>query len=347
MKKDKKITTSKRTCTIFTLPGYYNYGNRLQLFALTKVLNKLGFKTYAYKRKTFKSIIKEFLKHNTPLGLFNKKEVKLKKFTRKYIREKSIIKQTDYSVVGSDQVWNPNFFKNRPFLIDVPNESVKVSYAASIGKETLTEDELSRFKASLNNYKRISVRERSAKDLLQPITDKEIEVVLDPTLLLSKEDYIKLEKKPKNIETGEKYILCYILGGTEQMDAINTFALEHGYRIIPFSDRNDSRYGVEEFLYLIHHAALICTDSFHACVFSIIFERPFVAFRRTGKHSYMFTRLQNLINTFELKNREYNGTSITKENVNLDYSKVNSILETRRKESLRYLKTALEVEDEN
>lgn len=332
---------------IFTLEGYFNYGNRLQLFALSKTLKNLsGSSITSYWPKTFKSRIKELLRYKLHLLGNCKKEIKLKDFTKKYICKNVKSLKCSYSVIGSDQVWNPDYLKSRLYLLNVPNNSIKISYAASIGKEQLTEVELSCFKKALKDYKAISVREKSAKDLLQPLTDKKVEVVLDPTLLVDKSEYEKLEKRPKNLRENEKYILCYILGGREQMDAINKCAKENNYKIILFSDKKDSDYGVEEFLYLIHHAELICTDSFHACVFSFIFEKPFVAFKRTGAANYMYTRLQNLIDTFELKNREFNGKEISEKNLNADYNNAKKILKKEQEKSLNFLRKALDIKNE-
>ncbi len=332
---------------VFTLNGYFNYGNRLQLFALAKVLNRMNRKkNYVFWPRSFSQKIKEFLKFNTRLFGDYRKEAKLKRFTKKNIGKNTGNPKCDYSIVGSDQVWNPDYLRTRPFLLNVPNNSIKIAYAASIGKEELNKDELDRFREALKDYKAISVRERSAKELLQPLTDKKVEVVLDPTLLLDKTEYEKLETKPDDIKENEKYVFCYILGGREQMDAIKEFADKKGYKVLLFSDKSGSSYGIEEFLYLIHHAELICTDSFHACVFSFIFEKPFVAFRRTGTADYMYTRLQNLIETFELKGREFNGKNITSENVKADYSEAKKILEKEQKKSMEFLKNALGVCDE-
>lgn len=332
---------------IFTLEGYFNYGNRLQLFALSATIKRLTKKTASiYLPQKFKTKVKEFLKHNTHILGVYEKEIKLKRFTKKNIGKNTGNSKCDYSIVGSDQVWNPDYLRARPFLLDVPNNGVKIAYAASIGKEELNKDELDRFREALKDYKAISVREKSAKELLQPLTDKKVEVVLDPTLLLDKTEYEKLETRPDDIKENEKYVFCYILGGREQMDAINKFAKEKGYKVLLFSDKSGSSYGVEEFLYLIHHAELICTDSFHACVFSFIFGKPFVAFKRTGTADYMYTRLQNLIETFELKGREFNGKNITNENIKADYSEAKKILEKEQKKSMDFLKKALEVRDE-
>jgi exopolysaccharide biosynthesis predicted pyruvyltransferase EpsI len=216
-----------------------------------------------------------------------------------------------------------------------------------MGISSLEPQQKKMFEEMLSRFKNISVREQSAKDILQPLTSKKIDVVLDPTLLLERSQYELIEQKPKDLKEGQKYILCYILGGKEQQSVINEYAMKHGLQVILFSDKRDSNYGVEEFLYLINHAELICTDSFHACVFSLIFERPFVAFKRTGVSNYMYTRLQNLIDIFALKNREFNGMEITEDNLKVDYSEAKKILKKKQEESLDFIKKALEIENEN
>lgn len=335
---------------IFTLSGYFNYGNRLQLFVLNRVLeNMIGRKAKikAYRKKRLRSRFKDFVEYRTPLKIKFQKESKLYRFTKKCIVSETNNAKCDYAVFGSDQIWNPDFFKNKPWLLGDGVDGRKIAYAASIGRDELSKEQLKMFEQKLKSFKAISVREKAAQKLLQPLTNKPVEVVLDPTLLLDAKEYEILEKKPKNITEGEKYILCYILGEREYIKAIENFAQEHNCRIILFSDQKESSYGVEEFLYLIHHAELICTDSFHACVFSFIFERPFVAFRRSGKHNDMYSRLQNLIDTFKLKNREFNGKEITKENLTVDYTEAKKILMKERQKSLEFLTKALGVKNES
>lgn len=336
------MTKRDSNCGIYTLNGYNNYGNRLQLFALAKVLKKLGHETKVYWPKTMKDSLKYFLKQKTPLVARYPKEKKLRRFSKSYI-PKITKKCQDVAIIGSDQVWNPKYLLTRPYLLNVPGDGVKISYAASIGKEEFTNEQKEMFSKALKNYAAISVREQSAKKLLQPLLpEKKIEVVLDPTLLLDKKEYEALEKKPKNLESGERYILCYILGNRDHQKAIEKFARDNNYKVIIFSDKRDSNYGIEEFLYLVHHAQLICTDSFHACVFSFVFDKPFVAFKRTGESNYMYTRLQNLFDTFKLTNREFNGEEISRENLIVDYSEAKDILKKEREKSINFLKNALE-----
>lgn len=331
----------KKTININTLNGYFNYGNRLQLFALSRILSRCDYNIFTYWPRSKKELLKALLKYYTPVALFYRKEMKLKKFTRKYL-PKHKQKSADISIYGSDQIWNPRFVEKRPYLLGDVSAGFKISYAASMGVENINKNQSEMFRDRLSSFNAISVREQSVKQILQPLINKEIEVVLDPTLLLHRKEYEELEQKPKNIDKNEKYALCYILGNHEQQSVIEKYAKERDLKVILFSDKRDSDYGVEEFLYLIHHAELICTDSFHACVFSFIFERPFVAFRRTGEANYMYTRLQNLIDTFKLKNREFDGKEITEENLEVDYIEAKKILKKEQEKSLNFLRRALE-----
>ena len=334
---------------IITLNGYFNYGNRLQNYALTKTLKDFNLIVVNEWFMSKKERIKHLIIYKTPIRHLSKKRDKLYIFTRKYLSPKLAKKDRalDYTIIGSDQVWNPNIItQNQYLLMPYHKDSKLLSYAASMGVQQIDQHQEQVFKKYLRYYSNISVREHSAKKILQPFVNKAIEVVLDPTLLLNKADYDLLEKKPKDVKEDEKYILCYILGNRDHEDLIRKFANKKGYRVIVFSDKKGSAYGIEEFLYLVHHARLICTDSFHACVFSFIFERPFIAFKRTGKENYMYTRLQNLIETFKLKNREFNGKEITKENLEVDYTEAKKILKKEQKKSLNFLKRALEIGNE-
>lgn len=327
--------------TIFTIKGYFNYGNRLQLFALASVIARFDKDILVYEPKNIKNKLKEFMKYTIPFRMKDRKERKIKYFSKKYIPKVTHSKNYGCAIVGSDQVWNPEWFNGQLYLLNIPNGVENISYAASIGVENLTDGQKKIFKEALKNYRAISVREKSAKELLQPLTEKKIEVVLDPTLLLDKAEYEKLEKRPKNIAEGEKYILCYMLGDHDHQLAIERFAKKNNYRLIVFSDKEGSSYGVEEFLYLIDHAELICTDSFHACVFSFIYDRPFIAFKRTGEADYMYSRLRNFMDIFNLEKHEYDGFDINKEKLECDYTKGKKILAKEREKSLRFLKEAL------
>ena len=182
--------------SIVTLNGFFNYGNRLQLFALSKTLEFFADDTTVYWPRTRSERTKEIIKYCFLSNRY-RKESRLWHFTISNISKiKGEIRGIE--VHGSDQIWNPNYYSKTPYLLDV-SSSKAISYAASIGTEKLNNEQKKAFSRALKSYRAISVREQSAKDLLQPLTDKKIEVVLDPTLLLGREEYERLEKKPKNL----------------------------------------------------------------------------------------------------------------------------------------------------
>ena len=224
----------------------------------------------------------------------------------------------------------------------------KISYAASFGISSIPEMKKIYVSNELKRFKAISVREDDGKKIVENLTNRnDIEVVIDPTMLLSKNDWKEISKKPKNM-TEKKYILNYFLGdiSKNKADIINKFAEDNNYEVINILDKNSKYYecGPSEFLYLIDNAELICTDSFHSCVFSILFDKSFVVFdRENEKHQTMSSRIETLINKFKLDNRKFNGIEITKENICHDYTNAYKVLDEERKKANEFLKKALDI----
>lgn len=340
---------------IYTLNSNDNYGNKLQNYALKKSIEKYGYNVetiwFEEEYSLIKTIIKEILFHNKKYH----RQTKFEKFTRKYLNRKIFNGDSnyyDYFVVGSDQVWNYNFkgVKNKlsKYFLKFSPMKKNIAYAASIGVDTIDDKFREKFIDGMKNIKNISVREDQAAIALKDgITDKEIEVVLDPTMLLTKEEWEKIMKKPKQIKN-KKYILNYFLGeqSIEKKSVIEKIAQENDCEIINILDKNDPYYTCDpsEFLYLEKNAFLICTDSFHSSVFSIIFDRPFVVFYREqdGVKS-MGSRIDTLISKFCLENRVYNGKKITKENLSHNYSKAYKILEKEKEKSLKFIEKSLDI----
>ena len=162
-------------------------------------------------------------------------------------------------------------------------------------------------------------------------------------MLLTNDEWSKLAKRPKQLTT-DKYILNYFLGelSEQRKSEIERIARENDCEIINILDKNGPFYetGPSEFLYLEQNAFLICTDSFHSSVFSILFNRPFIVFNREDINKSMNSRIDTLINTFKLTNRNYEGR-ITEDNLNHDYSEAFKILDMKRMEAKEYLRNAL------
>jgi hypothetical protein len=190
----------------------------------------------------------------------------------------------------------------------------------------------------------ISVREEKGKELANQLTGREdIYLHLDPTLLLRAEEWKKIEKKPK-LYDGGNYILKYFLGEKDSKinQDIEKFAKANKLTIIDVISQDSPYYniGPSEFLFLERNAEVIITDSFHACVFAILNERPFVVVERKEKNfQSMGSRIDTLLDKFHLENRRYDAGSLDETaGTPINYTRVNEILEIERNDSIQYLK---------
>lgn len=336
---------------IVTLNGYFNFGNRLQNYALTKTLENLDFDVYTIWHKNKTNVMKDFIKSKL---IFMRKYNRFKhfyKFSKKNMKELLFslnnLEKMDYYIVGSDQVWNYNYIQKDHTYFKPYKSKPTFSYSASLGTKDIPKEYWRDYQEMLKDYKSISVREENGKQILKEILNRDdIEVMLDPTLLLDKEQWTKVAKKPHNLDESEKYIFTYFLGDLKnaEKNIIQDFAKANNCKVIDILDEKSKLYscGPEEFIYLIKNCFLVCTDSFHACVFSIIFNRPFIVFKRQGKSDYMYSRIENLLTQFRIKNREFNGL-ISKSNLRCDYSEAYDILNKEKEKAFKYLKNNLDI----
>ncbi len=349
---------------IITMIGLNNYGNRLQNYALQETLKRLGYdcytlynREYCNNRKFFVlRNIKHFLKKNKSINKNREKHFiefneKFIQFYNKRITAYSSLKNFDYLISGSDQVWNPYMGGLRD--LDTQNmrtKAKKISYAASFGISSLEKKHEKIILKNISKFQAISVRELQGKKLLENILkNKKIEVLVDPTLLLSKQDWEQIMQQPKAF-TNKKYILNYFLGEISPTvkKEINQIAEKYHCDIINLLDQTDPFYecGPSEFLFLEKNAFLICTDSFHSSLFAFLFDVPFIVFDRKQQNlKNINSRIETLINTFKLENREYDGESIKDKNIKHDYKKSYEILKIEIEKSLKFLKNALDCEN--
>lgn len=232
----------------------------------------------------------------------------------------SIVKlcaQFDVFICGSDQIWNPEFARNAYFLDFVDNTKAKIAYAASVGKNTLNDKEVRVLKSKLQSFDAISIRENSMCNILRQQCGIETDWVLDPTLLLSANEWDAIAE-PSGIP--DDYIFTYFLGDdTKQRDAVKEFANRKGCKIVTIPHIHN-RYSVADsdfadinlydvtpalFVGLIKGAKYIITDSFHASVFSIIYRKQFVVLERNLMRSKqrMNSRIMSLLTIFNIENR--------------------------------------------
>lgn len=151
----------KKKVSIITLNGYSNYGNRLQLFALSDVVSSLGCDVSVVWPQKVSKMIKGLIKRSPIFRSFFKKEYKLWRFTKKYVVNNDD-KNEEYVIVGSDQVWNPEYIAKNSYLVPKDKKN-KISYAASMGVDDLQLDQKRFFSNMISDFIAISVREQSAK----------------------------------------------------------------------------------------------------------------------------------------------------------------------------------------
>lgn len=350
----------------------YNYGGVLQFYALQRILKSKNIecdilffnndeKVSYYELSARKKILLNVKiaiyscfdgKRNIIDENIRKRKLKIDEFKRQYyspvINETNIsYSEYDAIVCGSDQIWNPNWARRRCFLEFVPDEINKVIYAASLGCESMSKEQKAQFEPRIERIQYVSVREQSGKAILDSfIKDKDIKVVLDPTLLLLPEDWNNIVVEPK--EKG--YVFTYFLGKyDDKIDYIGEFAKRKGLKIIniPFAsgEKNDDVCFGDlqikdadpgEFIGLIKNAEYIFTDSFHACVFSVLFKKEFYAFQRDNSKK-MQGRINTLLHNFNLPDRFIEvGADLDMISL-IDYQNNDMIQESLRRDSLAFL----------
>lgn len=347
---------------IITIPDFDNYGNRLQNYALQTALQKIGCEPISYvpfRPTYFKYFIKKLLRNESGSISETLSEIHRMKsflvFDRNFVKtevvkesvfNKNLAEQCDYFVAGSDQIWNPNWGKYlyENMFLRFANRNQRIAYAPSFGVNTIPVEWIEKYAIGLKEFSNLSVREDRGALIVKELIQQDVPVVLDPTMLLSEAEWIRVAKMPTSIKKDEKYILTYFLGEIsndckEYIENLNTI---HNFKIYSLLDKSDKKLfetGPSEFLALIYNAELVLTDSFHASVFSIIFKKSFIVFPRKGMGEEMSSRLTTLLEKFSLTNRMYPRTMEEIFELHLDH--VDEVLEVERKRSYQYLKAAL------
>lgn len=265
-------------------------------------------------------------------------------------------KNYDAVVVGSDQVWTPLSLPTKFFnLLFVDDAVRKVAYASSFGVSEIPSFQRKATSVYLDRFYRIGVREAKGKEIVDCLSDKKAEVVADPTMLLSPDEWMEEIKDSKVRET-EPYIFCYFLGtNMEAREAANKLKVETGYKIVTLRHMDeyvpsDEEFGDEapydvnpnDFLKYISGAEYVLTDSFHCSAFSIQFKRKFMTFYRfkSSSKGSRNSRIDSLLGTFGLQDRLYQG-DILKVMADVDYNKVHEKLKNYREKSIDFLRESL------
>ena len=373
-----------------------NYGSLLQAYALQKFLEDSGnevenLNVYGIKKELDKAKIGYYLHEAKDFSvIFNKagrvKKAVLKKFDKKYaealdkraakvkaFREKYIkvspfiptkadmseyVKDAGAVIVGSDQLWLPsNIVADYYTLNFVPDQTRKISYSTSFGVSELPDEYKKQTKKFLSRFEYLSVREDTGKQIVNDL-GLECKLVCDPTLLLSKEDW--LEAIPNQRKVNEPYIFCYFLGNIpEHRELAKRLRNKTGMKIVAllhceqyskcdygYADITPFDVGPDDFVNLIRNASFVLTDSFHGTCFSVINNKQFYSLprHRDGEKLSTNSRLYSLSRVLGLTDRviSLDKTETIDMDNNIDYEAVNAKLAVFRTESRNFLLEALQ-----
>lgn len=369
---------------IITWFQYENYGTKLQAIALQKYLRKFGhsvelidFKLDDGKseyNKHPKKSLKERLVNKLEWKIFFKqKEYYKESFERRSLKLKKIIEREcnlskqikseedyveiansyDLLICGSDQIWNPSWFHPYYYASFREVKVPKLAYAPSIGVGSIPEIQLEMYKKALEGFEAIAVREGKAAILLSKVYNKDIHCVVDPTLLLNSSEWNEISGIDERC-IKENYIFCYFLSDNiNHWKAAKRIAKKMNKKLVIIPQRGLSYIqkgiiirdaGVEEFLNLIRFADGVVTDSFHATVFSLIYNKVFFVFERHNPSEFnnQNSRIYSILDDMGVSDHlvSYNSSKIEIDG-DADYGMINKIMNEKIVNSKNFLKFQL------
>lgn len=342
---------------IITIFDLFNYGNRLQNYAMQQVCREKGLKVttivlpkydgmfkYGNKiRNDIKKIYYLLFRNNHKVGRY----IKFLSF-QKYIdtliaQPQKIEHEFEYFIVGSDQVWHPDVVDD-DMMLKFTDKRKRIAISPSFGVSNIPDDMIDFYKEGLNGFSAISVREEAGKEIITAYTDVNVTVLMDPVLYLDSSEWDKVASR--SIKEQEKYVLVYLLGKNtkkDKKDIKNNFA-QKNIKIIDMLDEKSVYFstGPDDFIRMIRDAELVCTNSFHAIVLSIIYRKNFVAYERHDNNNDMGSRVECLLQKYNLENRK--RESITDENLySCNYDGIEEILHEERKKFSQYINNSIDV----
>lgn len=349
---------------IITIHSDLNYGAFLQAFALVHFLRLRGYdakiidyrkipnhpRTYKFPKSIafkiynlprlyrYRSFIKPYLSNVR----YNSLDEIMNGFSENF----------EVLISGSDQIWNPEcggLDKINPayYLAFASNKRYKkISYASSVGSYIFNKEEQSSLKKWLGEYEHLSTREIQGARQLESILEREVKVVLDPTLLLTKEQW---EYKKSHVNVRGKYLLIYYIDDLEEVVSFaSIIAKKKRLKVALISNMNHKPHGIDiliphcgpaQFLCLFDNASYVVTNSFHGTAFSVNFNKSFISVIKRNSPQRAQTLLQNV----GLPERLLTDISqVDSLSDNIDWTTVNAKLNVLREDSIRYLINAIE-----
>lgn len=353
---------------LITMHNVFNMGAVLQSYALQRAINekgadceiidyvpdlRKGFRNYFPKNQGLNKIrrVGSWIKWLPQRIMWQKP---YKQFINNYL---NLSKETFYEnneiydynfkyevfVTGSDQVWNSSSTDGLSpyYFLDFVKNKQKVSYAASLSE--LKDYEKNKMQYYLNTFNAISVREYHSINLLKDISNVPVNLVLDPTFLLTPKEWETIAMQ-SNVEISDNYLLIYMLGDVPKMlDIAEQIAKEKNLKIVKFGwnlkksnkvDINISFGTPQDFVKLFKNASFVVTNSFHGTAFSINFNKNFISIPSSKRNP----RFVSVLTLFNLENHLYESDEdISKYIEDIDYKKVNLILNEQRNKSFEFI----------
>ncbi len=366
---------------VTTIHNHLNYGAVLQVYALTNTIRRLGHacqvidndfepghgRTYTRSRHPGEQIKNLYLAWHRRAGhrfcdrfneFLQQHVPKTDRTYRSFDELATHPPQFDAFITGSDQVWNPGLLGRQlgPLYhleFADPKKARLVSYAPSFGVDQLPEHAIGHIRSCLLRYHALSVREKRGQEIIREISGRKAAHVVDPTLLLSPEDYAPVTAPPRTVgeymlvypmEVGANFSFYHLVKLVKKMlgiPVVVVLPLNFHHRWMLLADRLVLDAGPKEFLGLISNATFVCTNSFHGTVFSILFQKNFLGVPHTRTNA----RVHSLLDKLNLLDRqlvnwdEQAVKTVLQEAI--DYPEVTLRLEAGVKHSLTFLRNAL------
>lgn len=350
-----------------------NYGGTLQAYALQKTIESLGFDCefidFCPEAKSFSHKTIRLLK-DVAISIYKPRLYQSRKQIYKFVKDNLKVSPPYYTynqlketadkryfaaICGSDQIWsNAGGEINPLYYLTFIDKEKRIAYAPSIGYNNISPEISDVFTDYVNDIKYLSVREKHGANLIKEATGRNAQVVIDPSLLLTKRQWEKeIQKFGKKLYQGKRYIFCYFLGKNPdyvkyalklaEFTQCTLVAVESKHA--PLNSVKRILADPIDFLCLINNAEYILTDSFHGVALSINFGKQFATFKRFKDNDPICqnSRIYNILEKTHLENRlittETPMSFFTKEIT--DYELADGLLTEERKSSLDYLKNAI------
>ena len=359
----EKTRQTKKAC-VSTYCEWTSYGSVMQAIGLKTTLLQLGIESFIVRdvpapapQKSFgfqfskcpKMLVKAILsikyrKHRERMYAKNidfiRKNVDIMYFND-YLALKSHPPIADFYIAGSDAIWHPHLCKDVFFLDFLPENKKRVSYAASMNKTVIPDDKKEKFSALVSKMDCISVRERDVADNIAQFTDKKASVHIDPSFLLTSDDWRAMSKK---YDVSKPYILVYSIFWDKKLNKeLKKLRKRTGFKIVALCPGGVSSVWANkkifdadpgEFLYLVDHAEAVVSSSFHGIALALNLNKKIAPVINPSSPS----RIQNLLDTLGVEFYEIEDV------LNFDlasYSGINEKISEERERSITYLQEVL------